>query len=285
MKSLSLLLSTAGLAFANTAPTVVIKSAQMRPGTTFMDVVYRVEDPDDTTVKTRALAFVDGVRSFANVIRPVSFVEGTGAKLGDSISANADHTLTWDVAADWNIDLGQVKFEVLAMDTRGLLPFEWITIPAAEGVPELTISKDTPTNAQMLSAFFWKYATGDSGLTLMDGVLSGNPESGVFDQVDLVSGNSPEDYAAAFLFKRMNLDVVDVSHAIRARAGIVNPQGWHAANQTYAGTQIIHTWRGAYYPAPRPPAGLSGVIAIDSHDYNNLVLRSDGEADFFPLNC
>lgn len=36
----------------------------MRPGTTLMDVVYRVNDPDDATVKTRALAFVDGVRSF-----------------------------------------------------------------------------------------------------------------------------------------------------------------------------------------------------------------------------
>jgi hypothetical protein len=50
------------LAGTNTAPTVVIQSAAMRPGTTLMDVVYRVNDPDDATVKTRALAFVDGVR-------------------------------------------------------------------------------------------------------------------------------------------------------------------------------------------------------------------------------
>jgi hypothetical protein len=67
------------LACANTAPTVVIQSAAMRPGTTLMDVVYRVNDPDDATVKTRALAFVDGVRSFAKVIKPVTFVEGTAA--------------------------------------------------------------------------------------------------------------------------------------------------------------------------------------------------------------
>ena len=121
------------LACANTAPTVVIQSATMRPGTTLMDVVYRVNDPDDATVKTRALAFIDGVRSFANVVKPVTFVEGSGAKLGDAIPANVNHTLTWDVAADWNIQLGQIKFEVLAMDGRGLLPFEWITIPAAGG--------------------------------------------------------------------------------------------------------------------------------------------------------
>jgi hypothetical protein len=77
MKTASLpfvFLVTASLALANTAPTVVIQSAQMRPGTTLMDVVYRVNDPDDATVKTRALAFVGGVRSFANVIRLVTFL-------------------------------------------------------------------------------------------------------------------------------------------------------------------------------------------------------------------
>jgi hypothetical protein len=58
------------LAGANTAPTVVIQSAAMRPGTTLMEVVYRVNDPDDATVKTRALAFIDGVRSFAKVLKP-----------------------------------------------------------------------------------------------------------------------------------------------------------------------------------------------------------------------
>jgi hypothetical protein len=40
-----------------------------------MDVIYRVNDPDDATLKVRALAFVDGERSFAKVLRPVTFVE------------------------------------------------------------------------------------------------------------------------------------------------------------------------------------------------------------------
>ena len=107
MKSIPFVLAAlASAAFANTAPTVVIQSAAMRPGTTLMDVVYRVNDPDDATVKTRALAFVDGVRSFANVIKPVTFVEGSASKLGDAITSNTNHTLTWDVAADWNIVLG-----------------------------------------------------------------------------------------------------------------------------------------------------------------------------------
>jgi hypothetical protein len=62
--------SAISAALANTAPTPVVVSAAMRPGTTFMDVVYRVNDPDDATVKVRVLAFVDGTRSFANVLRP-----------------------------------------------------------------------------------------------------------------------------------------------------------------------------------------------------------------------
>lgn len=65
-------LAALSAALANTAPTPVVVSAAMRPGTTLMDVVFRVNDPDDATVKVRALAFVDGVRSFAKVLKPVT---------------------------------------------------------------------------------------------------------------------------------------------------------------------------------------------------------------------
>ena len=172
-------LSIVSAAFANTPPTPQVLSAVMRDGTTIMDITYRVDDPDDATVKVRALAFVDGVRSFANVLRPSSFVDGTAGNLGDAIPANTDLALAWDVGADWEIDLAQVKFEILAMDGRGLLPFEWITIPAAGGEPELTISEKSPTDQEVLDALFWQYADGDTGLWLEDGVLSGTAASGV----------------------------------------------------------------------------------------------------------
>ena len=213
------------LACANTAPTVVIQSAAMRPGTTLMDVVYRVNDPDDATVKTRALAFVDGVRSFAKVLKPVTFVEGTAAKLGDAIPANVDHTLTWDVATDWNIDLGQVKFEVLAMDARGLLPIDWITIPATPSNPQTSISKNSPTNDEVLNALFWQYANGDAGLSLADGVLTGNANSGIFNQVVLAKGSTLQTYSTPFVLKRMNLDPDDWVLATAARAGLSSPSG------------------------------------------------------------
>jgi hypothetical protein len=280
MKTLltSLILCTAALsaAWASTAPTPVIVSAAMRPGTTLMDVVFRVNDPDDATVKVRALAFVDGVRSFANVLRPVTFVEGTAAKIGDAIGSNTDHTLTWDVATDWNIDLGQVKFEILARDGRGLLAFDWITIPAAGGNPALMVSKNSPTNAEVLSALFWQYASGDSGLSLANGILTGNASSGVFNQLVLANGSTLQAYSTPFIFKRMNLDPDNGILANAARAGLTNPQDWHAANRPYAGTQIIVGWGTNSSGQITIPAGLSEVTAIASGTFHNLALKSDG---------
>lgn len=273
-------LALASSAFANTAPTVVIQSAAMRPGSTLMDVVYRVNDPDDATVKTRALAFVDGVRSFANVIRPVTFVEGTATKLGDAIPSNTDHTLTWDVGADWDVDLGQIKFEVLAMDGRGLLPIDWITIPAAAGNPTLTISKDTPSDDATLGALFWQYASGDAGLSLTAGVLRGTSTSGVFSGIDLAAGTALHAYARPFLFKRMNLDPStsgENSYATHvARAGLLDAAGWHAANRAYAGITTILQLGSNANPSTIPQ-GLGDVIAIAAGGSSGgLALKGNG---------
>jgi hypothetical protein len=281
-------LALAGLPglWANTAPTVVIQSATMRPGTTFMDIVFRVNDPDDATVKTRALAFKDGVRSFANVIKPTAFVEGTGSKIGDAIPANANHTITWDVAADWDVQLGQVKFEVLAMDGRGLLPFEWITIPAAGGKPALTISKDSTTDTEVLNALFWKYADGDNRLNLIGGNLRGTTESGIFSNVDLATGSTLGPYASPFILKIMNLDPVDsltMNYAVNtARTSILNNSGWHASNNKYDGLQTLFGWGSNKSGEISIPTGLDGISQISSggayYDTSgfSLALKSDG---------
>ena len=261
---------------ANTAPTVVIQSATMRAGTTYMDVVYRVNDPDDTTVKVRTLAFVDGVRSFAKVLRPVTFVENTASNVGDAVTTNADHTLTWNVGADWNIDLGQVKFEVLARDGRGLLPFDWISIPAAGGNPAVTVSKNAPTDDEVLNALFWQYADGDSGLVVEAGVLKGTASSGVFSGLSLVNGDTIQAYATPFVFKRMNLDPDDLVLANKARAGVSDPLGWHAANRAYTGVSPLVAWGANQHGQMTIPVGLGSVHAIASGYYFSLALKSDG---------
>jgi hypothetical protein len=277
---LILLATTSATTLANVAPTVLIQSAAMRPGTTLMDVVYRVNDPDDATVKTRALAFVDGVRSFANVLKPVTFVEGTAAKLGDAIQANVDHTLTWDVGADWNVGLGQVKFEVLSRDVRGLLAFDWITIPAAGGQPALTISKDAPADAAVLDALFWQYADGDPWLNLSDGLLIGNSDSGVFAGDILAQGNTLQSYSTAYIFKRMNLDPANSAEtayaANTARAGLAPAIKWHAVNRPYTGVSRAVAWGNNSSGQLTIPAVLNGVTGLAAGYSHSLALKSDG---------
>jgi hypothetical protein len=217
---------TACIAATNTPPAAQVLSATMRPGTTWMDVTYRITDPDDATVKVRALAFKDGVRSFANVIRPVTWAEGTQTNIGDAIATGATNTLTWDVRADWNIDLAQVKFEVLCRDNRALLPFNWITIPATSNTPALTISTSVPSAAQVLDGLFWMYADGDPWLSVSSGNLRGTAASGIFSNEVLVSGSSLQSGTpTVFLYKKMDIcraTVAEKSLAISARSPITS---------------------------------------------------------------
>lgn len=267
-------------AFANTAPTPVIVSAAMRSGTTYLDVVFRVNDPDSTTVQVRALAFINGTRSFANVIRPTTFVGDTSAVLGNAVPANTDRTLTWDVAADWNVDLGQLKFEILALDERGLLAFDWITVPAVGAQPALTISKDTPASAKVLDALFWEYAGSNPWVTLESGALKGTTQSGVFSGITLASGSTPLAYAPLFCFKRMNLDPASAAEityaAVTARAGLLATGSWHAVNRAYVGVPVVFAWGYNNYGQIDPPGGLSGVTQVVAAGYFSLALKNDG---------
>ncbi|MCC6355903.1 MAG: DUF1566 domain-containing protein [Verrucomicrobiae bacterium] len=216
----------ASLAQTNVAPTVEVLSAAMRPGTTLMDIFFRVNDPDDATVKVRALAFKDGSRNFANVIRPVTFVEGTATNLGDAITTGVDHKLTWDIRSDWNIELAQVKFEVLCRDSRGLVPISWTTIPATSNTTALTISTTVPSSTEVLNALFWMYADRDPWLSASNGYLRGTAASGIFSNEWLVSGSSPQlDAATVFLYKKMNIaraSFAEKDFAISARSSITD---------------------------------------------------------------
>ena len=136
---------------------------------TILDVAYRVKSAKPA-VKVRALAFKDGVRSFANVVRPETFIEDTDVNVGDAIPANAEHKLAWRVSSDWQIDLAKVKFEVLAVE-EDLLPLELVTIPANGTNLAMEISWNAITEAQVFDALLWLYADKTPGLTLENGVL------------------------------------------------------------------------------------------------------------------
>ena len=149
---------------------VTIVSADVRENDpTVLDVVYQVTSAKPT-VKVRALAFEDGVRSFANVTRPETFVDNTAPADWDAVEANVEHTLSWKVSADFTTDLAKMKFEILAVED-GILPLELTTIPANGTNRAMELSWNLLTESQIFDALLWLYADKDPGLTLADGVL------------------------------------------------------------------------------------------------------------------
>lgn len=162
---------------------VTIVSAEVRENDpTVLDVVYKVTSAKPT-VKVRALAFEDGIRSFANVTRPETFVDGTAPADWDAVEANVEHTLSWKVSADFTTDLAKMKFEILAVED-GILPLELTTIPANGTNKAMEISWNLLTEAQVFDALLWLYADRTEGLTLANGVLKNG-------DVQVASGKMP----------------------------------------------------------------------------------------------
>ena len=156
------------------------------------------------TARVRALAFEDGERSFDKVVRPETFVEGTASNIGDDVSLNEEHTLSWQVSADWATRLAKVKFEVLAIKGE-LLPLELRTIPASESYGKMDISRNTLSDSQLFDALLWLYADKDPGLTLANGLLKGNGNTPLAKGSELYH-NWSFDYranAADYLFSKM----------------------------------------------------------------------------------
>jgi hypothetical protein len=157
--------------FISAAPAnVQIISSKIRENDpTIMDVVYKVMS-SKPTVKVRALAFEDGERSFAKVVRPETFVDGTAPANWDAVEANVEHTLSWKVSSDWATRLAKVKFEILASD-GDLLPLELRTIPASDQYGKMKISWNAITESQVFDALLWLYASKCDDLKLINGYL------------------------------------------------------------------------------------------------------------------
>ena len=155
---------------------------------TIMDVDYIVSSKKPK-VKTRVLAYQDATKSFAKVVRPETFTAETRAFVGDDVTANETHRISWHVAADWNMDLATVAFEVLAREDE-LVPLELATVPATASHAAITYSWNGLTAEQILGALYWLYADGDPGLTLQNGYLKANG-------VTLASGNALSNAAKA----------------------------------------------------------------------------------------
>ena len=220
---LALLLVGSATVFAatNVPPTPVVLSAVQRSGTTFMDIDYRVDDPDDATVQAAALGFVDGgttnLSNLSSVLKLTTLVEGTAANIGTNIPANTQKRLTWNVAADWNTNFGNVQVEILAKDGRGLLPFHWITLPSNGPNPELTVNSTPIYDRDLLPLWYWLIANSDPSIQLIGGKIYG--VAGNYTSNLLAEGVTTKPVGREYLWKTLNLHPLSVGELVRAKSG------------------------------------------------------------------
>jgi hypothetical protein len=173
----------------------VISNAMRTSDPTIMDIKYTVTSTKDK-VDVRLLAFQDGNRSFAKVLRPETFVEGTEANVGNGVAANVEHTVSWQVSKDWDVDLAKVSIEVYVKEDN-LLPLSLTTIPAMGERAAVTFSRNEPDSEKVMNALYWLYADKAADLMLANGVLKcGNTQ--------LVNGSTLSDAnAVSYIYSKM----------------------------------------------------------------------------------
>ena len=143
-----------------------VLSVGQRQGTTYLDITYRINDEDSSTVEAALLAFVDGGNDLSKVIVPKTFVGDTTGKLGQNVSTGQNHTVTWNAGADWSASFGELEMAVLAKDDRDLLNLHFLTLPATDSnSTELKINRSPITDADLLNVWYWLIATGHTGIS------------------------------------------------------------------------------------------------------------------------
>ncbi len=164
-----------------------------------MAVRYKVKS-HLSTVTVRAVAFADGVRSFANIL-PVK--SGEGIPTGEQEATNKEYTFVWNVAQDWSQAIGEITVDILIRE-GATLPQDLVTLPAtAEGASKV-ITQNAIPEALIFNALLWYWAEGDAALLVNDGVLSING-------VPAVDGATVKDYTLVlnYLYGKQGYKVLD----------------------------------------------------------------------------
>ena len=146
---------------------VKVEARAETPTSKTIKVTYTVRS-ELPSVKVRAVAFKDGVRSFANI---VPMRTGEGVPRGESVTTNEEHTFVWEVASDWATNLDKVAVEILVQEGT-LLPQERIIIPATKSHKAMTITRNVLAEPWLFDALVWCYAEGDPRLVVSDGQVS-----------------------------------------------------------------------------------------------------------------
>ena len=151
-------------------PTLVSASQEFQ--TTDLDISYKITDADDANVTTGILAYINGDKSFDNVIVAKTFIGDVTGKIGEEVDVNVTHSISWDMPQDWDASVGNLKLEIFAKDDRELLDLHFVTIPASDdNATPLTINRFPLQDEDFLDAYRYLLATEDPDIQLMDGLV------------------------------------------------------------------------------------------------------------------
>jgi len=203
----------------NAVPNAMVFSVEQRDGTGILDIRYRVDDPDNETVKTAMLALTGGASSLLNVVEMETFPDGTAGVLGDGVAVGQVHALAWDAATDWSVDFGTVSVLVLARDDRPYwFDTHLVEIPADGDRPAVTITRNPLEEHDFQMQWMWLVATKDPSISFVDGIVFG--VGGDWDAVQLTDANgSTNPDGRAFLLARDGLRVATAAELTRAKQG------------------------------------------------------------------
>ena len=134
---------TKGKPTPNVIPQPAIRGITQRAGTNLIELDVEIIDSDDATATFGILAAVDGdFTDTTKWIVPKTYVEGTGAKIGQAVATNEVHKVVWDAGTDWPIQTGDIKFQVLCRDARRTSPVDihFLTLPLEDGALQISRS-------------------------------------------------------------------------------------------------------------------------------------------------
>lgn len=206
----------------NSIPNPVVSKIEQRSGFTILDIDYRVEDSDNATVTTAAVALPDGTLSVLNALPLTTFADGTGSNLGAGIPTNTRTTLSWNAGTDWNVDFGDISVLVLARDDRTYyFDIHLVDIPADGARPAVTISRNPLEEYDFTMQWLWLIGTNDPAISFTGGIITGTPAAGAtYDGQQLTDGSGISTALGRdFLLERDGLRVATPAEVLRAREG------------------------------------------------------------------
>lgn len=206
----------------NAVPNVVVSKIEQQAGLTFVDVDFRVEDTDDATVETAAIALPDGTLSILNALPMTDFQTSTTNILGASVPTNVRHSFTWNTATDWNVDFGDISVLILAKDSRpNIFDVHLVEIPADGARPAVTISRNPLQEYDLTMEWLWMIASGDPRISFTGGIITGTPAAGpTYDGQQLTDGSGySTDLGRDFLLEQDGLRVATQAELLRAKEG------------------------------------------------------------------